>query len=162
MPARLDHNNGALRKALRTIRASLKEDVLIPVAKYGGTRTAARATSQHMRDAKGEPKRRDPEDGGPLRIVTGDYVTQIKGGKAGQAGGVPTVIESTDSKATMSRVADLEQTPQAYNERGSKDGTLPARPHLGPALEMEAPRIRKYATRKLKAALQGAMNKLLK
>lgn len=83
----------------------------------------------HMRDAKGEG-RRSPADTGPLRIVTGDYA------RTTASGGIRR-IATEGMRLRFSKGYALGETPQAYNETGTR--YAPARPTLLPGLKDSLP-----------------------
>lgn len=158
MSATLENNAPRLRAAIRRTLGRIGPDVLEPTARFAKTRVNAAATGQHMRDAKGEGPRRKG-DGGPLRIVTGDYVQRLTGRRSG----ITSSIETTGDSTTFKRVADFEKVPQAYNEKGAANDNAfgkgiktvtPARPTQQPALESEMPRIEKYAGNRLRKVLK--------
>ena len=106
----------------------------------------------HMRDAKGEPKRRRADDDGDLRVVTGDYHRAVKARRG--AGVIDRVDELSPTRYRYVKGVDPDVHPQAFNEEGWTNEnafgkgittSAPARPTLEPGLEDAAPRIRQRA-----------------
>lgn len=110
-------------------------------------RVSSTAITRYMRDATSEPRRRRPDDFGPLRIVTGRLAGSLAG--AQPDGANPESIYMLDAlpdggmKLTMG-----SRVPYArIHEYGGRAGRalasqIPGRPYLNPALQDEEPQIR--------------------
>jgi phage gpG-like protein len=136
-------------------------------------RIAGRAVGTYMRDAKGEG-RRDPQDSGPLRIVTGTLARSLSGSAREDAINkleilAPGVIRFTKgSRVPYARIHELGGTGSVdviahtrtrgettYTVRAhSRRVNIPARPYLAPAVEDELPKIRELAVDELRKALR--------
>lgn len=97
----------------------------------------------HMRDAKGEARRRRASDDGPLRIVTGDYARGLRG-KTG--GSIERVGMDGPLRAKLEKGVRLDRYPQAYNEDRY--------PTLAPGLADAEPRIRTVTQRRFVATVR--------
>jgi len=105
----------------------------------------ATAVGQFMRNAKGEPRRRSPGDGGPLRILKGRLARSLTGARTGSKG--PESIYKLSFSAGGVRVTFGSKTPYArIHEKGGTAGPgrsvrIPGRPYLGPALAKEEAKV---------------------
>lgn len=119
-------------------------DALIAAGGEAVTVIIARAVSDFMRDAAGEPIRRSPADGGPLRIVTGRLARSLVGARTDGRG--PESIYRVQKGGTQVTITFGSVVPYAnIHERGGQAGrghsvTIPGRPYLGPAIELESAR----------------------
>lgn len=81
---------------------------------------AGDAVANRMRDAKGEPVRRDPDDAGPLRITSraesDGPVRYAKAVRGGVPGSIDRVEQAAPLRVTYSMGVDLDAVPQGYNE----------------------------------------------
>lgn len=105
-----------------------------------------RAIGDYMRDiVPGEPKRRSPDDAGPLRIVTGRLARGLTGARKG--GQNPESIYRFETSPGEYRLTFGTRVPYAaIHEFGGMAGRghkvhIPGRPYLGPALQDETPTI---------------------
>ena len=140
------------RRGLRAFEARIG-DAIEEVATFARTRVAARAGSSYMRDAGAGAGRRDPQDDGPLRIVTGRLERSLRGRRfQGRQEGVLNVR----STGTGYRIEIGSRVPYAaVHERGFSgvvqrasgpvNLTIPARPYAAPAARDEARRISREA-----------------
>lgn len=110
-------------------------------------RVTGTAISQYMRDAGREPKRRRPDDNGPLRIVTGRLARSLTGAR--KAGNASEAIYEIDTDPTGGvRLTFGSRVPYArIHEFGGFAGReqqtyIPGRPYLNPALQDEEQQIR--------------------
>lgn len=129
-----------LSPALRKFGSQLNDRV-ISAAGTAVQLVIARSITDFMRDARGEPKRRSPLDGGPLRIVSGRLARSLTGARTGTS--EPESIYRVASGAGSVNVTFGSATPYAaIHEFGGMAGrghfaTIPGRPYLGPALLAE-------------------------
>ena len=133
--------NNKLSPALEKFRGKL-QDRIITAAGTAVQLVIARSVTQFMRDAKGEPKRRSPLDGGPLRIVSGRLARSLTGARTGT--NQPESIYRVASGAGDVKVTFGSAVPYAaIHEYGGRAGrglaaVIPGRPYLGPALSIES------------------------
>lgn len=105
-----------------------------------------RAIGDYMRDIlPGEPKKRSPDDAGPLRIVTGRLARGLTGARKG--GENPESIYRFETSPGQYKLTFGTRVPYAaIHEFGGMAGRghkvrIPGRPYLGPALQDETPTI---------------------
>lgn len=82
--ARVEHNIDEARADLQRFEREI-EGTLEEILGYASTRVGARGAETYMRDAKGEGRRRPPEDSGPLRILSGRLARAVRGARGRQA-----------------------------------------------------------------------------
>lgn len=122
--------------------ASRIQDRIISAAGVAVQVVIARSVTQFMRDAAGEPARRSPIDKGPLRIVTGRLARSLTGARTGT--NEPESIYRIATESGSVQITFGSQTPYAaIHEFGGLAGrghtaSIPGRPYLGPALELES------------------------
>lgn len=98
-----------------------------------------------MRNAKGERRNRDPNDNGPLRILTGRLVRSLTGARTGSKG--PESIYRLTISTGGVTLTFGSKTPYArIHEKGGFAGVgrsarIPGRPFLGPALLKEEAKV---------------------
>lgn len=110
-------------------------------------RVSSTAITRYMRNATTEPRRRRPDDFGPLRIVTGRLAGSLAGAQADGSNpeSIYTVEEAFDGTV---RLTMGSRVPYArIHEFGGRAGrglasVIPGRPYLNPALQDEEPQIR--------------------
>ena len=130
-----------LSPALAKFSSQLR-DRIISAAGVAVQVVIARSVTQFMRDARGEPLKRSPLDNGPLRIVTGRLARGLTGARSGTR--EPESIYRVESGGGDVKVVFGTSVPYAnIHERGGQAGrnlsvTIPGRPYLGPALELES------------------------
>lgn len=127
-----------------------------------------KSVTRFMRDARGEPARRSPLDGGPLRIVSGRLSRSLTGllkrgsktffgnQEAVSTGGAESVYRLVSRRGYVN-VAFGSNTPYAaIHEFGGQAGrglfvTIPGRPFLGPSMTEE----RTSIINRFDAAIEG-------
>ncbi|MDB4726330.1 hypothetical protein OAF54_02745 [bacterium] len=137
------------------LKLTVKNDISPALSKFsnqlsdrfitaGGTAVQlilARSLTDFMRDAKGEPKRRSPLDGGPLRIVSGRLARSLTGARTGTNApeSIYRVISTADNVAiTFGSAVPYAAIHEYSGMAGRNRGTfIPGRPYLSPALLIE-------------------------
>jgi len=153
------HGLNAAQAALNEVgKEILRESVPI----IGGL-----AVGRHMRDAKGEPRRRRREDSGPLRIVSGRLARSLTGarGRSATSGGAPEGIQAIEQVGDgIVRLVYGSKVPYAaIHEYGGVAGRrhaarIAARAYLNPALQEALPRLQEMAQETLRRFVVSALS----
>ncbi len=140
----------ALDLATAALPAALQD-----VLRFGAVRMGANAVGR-MRDAKGEG-RRDPDDNGPLRIVTGTHAraTGVAADRLGSGSrGAINRIRVSKAKAVLEKGYDTAFDKGAINEVWDERRKYWT---LAPAIDDEEPAVRRRAEEVLTKLLYDAV-----
>jgi hypothetical protein len=127
-------------------------ELLRDVLGHGATRIAGRAIGTYMRDAKGEG-RRDDDDNGPLRRVSGrlSRAAASRPGNLNAPGGINR-ISLAGAVATLDKGIDLDVVPYARRHEENPDYS-----YLAPSLSDEQANIEAFAQRVMAELVAGAL-----
>lgn len=128
-----------IKSALLKFRDRL-ESVLIESAGTAAQIVIGTSVADFMRDAKGEPRRRRPDDSGPLRIVSGRLVRSLVGARTGTQEPESIYRIATDQGHVIVTFGSSVTYARIHEFGGVAGGgaVIPGRPYLGPAIAQES------------------------